>query len=124
MTDIFKCVVNNSIQDIERLLENGTDLNSEDQFGVSILYFAVGLKQHNIVRLLLDRGANANGSKFVPLCVAAMNDDIVSIAMLLMYSANPNLSQDNMTSLQLAVIHDNFEMIKLLLDYGAKFNES
>jgi ankyrin repeat protein len=77
----------------------------------------------NIIKLLLDKGADVNfggdSDKFV-LIEASEEGAIEIVRLLLAYGADVNIiGIDGDTALMVACRHGHFEIIKLLLEHGA-----
>ena len=75
----------------------------------------------NLVRLLLNRGADP--TKGIPLLGPSGDPNTEIIELLLEHGANPNVQDfTGRTPLHEAVRYENFYLVKLLLNYGAKTN--
>jgi cytohesin len=75
---------------IQMLLAAGANPNLENRDGVTALSHAAGSR--DIVKMLLDAKADANGGKIdVPLIAAIYARDAASVELLLQAGANPNL---------------------------------
>jgi len=59
MSELIDAVVNNDIEEVETLLNNGADINIQDNDGDTALMLASKYGRTDIVRLLLDHGANS-----------------------------------------------------------------
>jgi ankyrin repeat protein len=89
---------------------------------------AIRLGPLDIVRLLLDSGADVNkparfGLRRTPLQKAAEMDDIAIVRLLLDYGADVNAAPAifvGATALQLAAINGNCEMVTILIERGAR----
>ena len=58
--EMMDAVRNGDIENVKLLLDNGIDINIRDRFGGTALNLASSGDHTDIVRLLLDRGANPN----------------------------------------------------------------
>jgi ankyrin repeat protein len=101
-----------------KLLRNGADPNTPpgpDDRGMTALMFAAWVGAHDIVRPLVEAGAEINSrsaSEATPLMYAAMSGDLPSLQILLDKGANPNLQeQSGMTALMYAVINNRFQAV-------------
>ena len=80
---------------------------------------AVASGNNNILRLLLQHGANPNTWEQC-LFVALKNDDVAAVELLLKHGANPEIrNSDGLTPLRLAIRNCQKEMAQVLLANGA-----
>ncbi|CAO3657049.1 unnamed protein product [Mucor hiemalis] len=83
---------------VRELVESGIDVNGHDQFGYTAMHAAVSYGQFEVVKYLLDHGANVDVQDFekdTPLYVA----ETVAMAQLLLdHGADPkHVNEDNIT---------------------------
>ena len=57
---LFKACRDGEVDTVERLLDSGTNVNEQDNFGGTALMYASSHGHLDVVRLLLDSGANVN----------------------------------------------------------------
>lgn len=120
---------------VRSLIENGVNVNTLLPNDSTILQRAVLENKPDFVKFLLDKGANANAKQaqgFTALHETAsqqINDtaqqqaNTVKIAeMLLKHGAKPNLGPDPTPPLIQVCMSKNFELIKMLVKYGADVN--
>ncbi|THX36906.1 hypothetical protein D6D10_06297 [Aureobasidium pullulans] len=116
---------------VNLLLDRGVDPNAMDSLYGSALQRLCATASYinlEIVRLLLDRGADVDtrGGKFrAALCDAALYDNVEVVRMLLQRGADPNLRDKRFGgALQAACYfrHGNFNLVQLLLDNGTDVN--
>ena len=109
------------------------DINYKDKNGETPLLMATRFRNLEMVKLLLENGANAdNTNNFgtTPLRIVLdsdirpKEDDFKFVELLLDYGANVNYNDGYFTPLQEAVQKGNLEVVKLLLDRGANVNEA
>jgi len=109
------------------LEENPSLLNGTQDIGMNPLLWAAWGGHVEIVKLLLDKGADVNlpdsGTKITPLHMA-VNEGHVEIVRLLISRGSKINAQDltGGTPLHHAAYKGRFEAAKLLLDKGAKTN--
>jgi ankyrin repeat protein len=113
---------------VELFIRSGADVNAINFDGKTALHMALENKQSLVVSFILSM---AGGLKVdvadkwgnTPLIIAAKNNDIENVRMLLMRHANPNHQNKNGdTALHMAVKIANQEMVQELLKYKAKVN--
>ncbi|OMJ69139.1 hypothetical protein SteCoe_33218 [Stentor coeruleus] len=114
---------NSNFEIIEMLLARGLDINMESLNGTP-LELAVIWKKMDVAKLLLERGADPNGSKGKyfppPLVMAASMENVQGVEMLLSHGADISLTgYDKITALEVAC-EFAFSFIDLLISKGAK----
>ncbi|XP_043944651.1 ankyrin repeat, SAM and basic leucine zipper domain-containing protein 1 isoform X1 [Protopterus annectens] len=115
---------------VEELLNSGLDVDSSFQFGWTPLMYAANVANFELMRVLLDRGANASFSKdkysvLMAACNArSVEEKIVKcVELLLSRNVNPNVSNSVlMTPLMLAAKEGYTQVITLLVAHGAEVN--
>jgi len=106
-------------------IDHGVDINRPNSIGIYPLNLACKTNNINIVKILLQHGANPNVicDFSIPLIDACMTNNIEIVRELLNYGVNVNLKSNNdMTALVHLINSDkekNSHIIKLLIDYGA-----
>ena len=131
---LCKAAKDGDLEQIEFLIDSGENPNSVSQsvnafsdqpgkLGDSALRFAVAEGHVDIVRALLDGGADvdkANKDGATPLS-ASVDDSSGEIAMILLNAgANPHATnKEGITALMFAAGRKNHEVAKMLLDAGA-----
>ena len=114
---------------VQLLLERGVDVNDQGGFDGNALEAATMGCFAKLVRLLLERGArpNAKGGGFGTALAAAINYRYESIVRILVieWGADVNLPGDIIykNALQAAAHCGSEQMVKLLLEQGARINE-
>ncbi|XP_005146163.2 ankyrin repeat, SAM and basic leucine zipper domain-containing protein 1 [Melopsittacus undulatus] len=115
---------------IEELLNSGVNIESSFQFGWTPLMCAASVADSAVVRLLLDRGANASFAidKYTVLmaaCAANTSEEKVlkTVELLLSRNADPNLTcRRQMTPLMYAAQKGYSQVVALLVAHGAHIN--
>lgn len=92
---LINCVANNQIEDAEKLIEDGVDINAQDKNGETALLKAVTIQNVAMAQVLLEKGADPNIHGIAPY-----------------YRSGD-------APLVLAIKESNVEIVKLLLEYGA-----
>lgn len=78
--------------------------------------------EHEIVKCLLDHGADPNrgsDSWFLPLAAAAYNGDLAMMELLVAHGAEVNVPHDQASPLELAAMGKRMDLIEWLLARGA-----
>jgi len=128
---LLHVAIYNERQDIAvLLLERGADAETWSSWGQTALYMASSRAYTDVVRALIDRGADLNAIcqsddglddvKWTPLHVAIYRGTPSIARTLLEHGANPNaLDNDGATALHLASQRRGITEVELLLEYGA-----
>ncbi|AGA67448.1 ankyrin repeat-containing protein [Brachyspira pilosicoli P43/6/78] len=113
------------------LVENGFDLESRikadrSDYDYTPLMIAVYKKDYDMVKYLLDKGANpntANNEKKTALMIAIANNNFDISKLLIQQGANINTKDEyGYTALMRAAMIGSYEMVKFLLENGANIN--
>lgn len=114
---------------VEFLLNSGADPNIKNNVQMTALHYAS--KKENIdikiVKLLLKYGVNVNIQDefgFTSLMYAANPKGNINIVnLLLQYEADPNiLNMHKLSAIFYAIINKRYDICKLLIKHGAKYN--
>ncbi|KAJ8684588.1 hypothetical protein QAD02_020380 [Eretmocerus hayati] len=98
------------------LVKNGANVNIIDKFGTTVLHFVVWNKNHNLVKFLLDKGAQVNAIIDNSSCGHALDHKNYEMSD----SYSKQLSKQLFTSpLHIAVYRNNVEICKTLLEHHA-----
>ena len=113
------------------LVENGFDLESRikadrSDYDYTPLMIAVYKKDYDMVKYLLDKGANpntANNENKTALMIAIANNNFDISKLLIQQGANINTKDEySYTALMRAAMRGDYEMVKFLLENGADAN--
>ncbi len=112
---------------VRLLIEHKADLNLQDKYGRTALMHAVRKGRFEIVRLLVQKGADidAQRSSNTPLAVALASKRYKIASFLIAGGANVNATmkpgfQGSLSVLEKAVRLGRLELVRALLDKGAK----
>ncbi len=108
---ILEAVKENNIEKIERLLENGNDINEIDQKGFTPLILAIKIKNIEIVRYLIKNGADPNFFYERDRLILGSHGEVQKIDVM------------NLSPLIVAGIVGDLEIIEILLRSGASFEK-
>lgn len=125
------------IENIKQLLALGADVNAVDRSGYTSLRYALWRDNEELARLLLEHGADPNdydalssggGRGLLATAISRSSSWTINpvIDLLLAHGADVNLPSDienNIIPLSAAAEVDNAEIIKILLEKGARVNE-
>ncbi|MBZ8179093.1 ankyrin repeat domain-containing protein [Oscillatoria salina] len=150
---IHKAVLNENVEAIIKYLDNGTDIDLEDNQGATPLMLTVQHNFLNLAELLINRGANVNYNledkdKVSPLYTAVIrkHNEIANLLLArgavfdphsatffgkieviqdyLEQGGNVNLlGYRDVTLLQMAAWNNQLEIAQLLIDSGAEVND-
>jgi hypothetical protein len=127
---IFAAIQNHLYMKLFQILDGGANIEMKNKFDDPPLIFAIYQNDDNLVKILLEYGANPNvmdGDKFhghylySALSKVAVTNRVETVKLLLQYGADVNYQQTKSeTALTVAAKGcKNFELVKLLLDHGA-----
>lgn len=118
-----------SLQDIQRFVEQGADVNAKKSEGWHALQLAAKRGDIEIVRYLLDKGAEINAENnggVTALGSAAFRGytDIVNLLLERGADVNAGSRDEDGTALSCAVAGDHTNLVAILLDKGADINST
>jgi ankyrin repeat protein len=125
---LIDAILASQIEQAAALVARGAPVNALSQHGSTPLYTAVVQGELEIVRMLLEAGADPNKESAghtdgTPLCAAASWGRTEVVRLLLWHGADPNLIERTgevpMTALAWARRNHHAETVRLLLDNGA-----
>uniref|UniRef100_A0A8C4K5Q9 Ankyrin repeat, SAM and basic leucine zipper domain-containing protein 1 n=1 Tax=Dromaius novaehollandiae TaxID=8790 RepID=A0A8C4K5Q9_DRONO len=125
-----KALTRGDVSLIEELLNSGISIESSFQFGWTPLMYAASVADVAVVRLLLDRGANASFEikKYTVLmaaCTARASEEKIlkTVELLLSRNADPNLAcRRQMTPLMYAARKGYPQVVAILVAHGSHVN--
>ncbi|KAJ7405823.1 ankyrin repeat, SAM and basic leucine zipper domain-containing protein 1 isoform X7 [Pitangus sulphuratus] len=125
-----KALFHGDVSLIEELLNSGISIETSFQFGWTPLMCAASVANSAVVRLLLDRGANAcfEIGKYTVLmaaCTAQASEENIlkTVELLLSRNADPNLTcRKQMTALMYAARKGYARVVALLVAHGSHIN--
>lgn len=114
----------------KELLNAGVDVESRFKFGWTPLMYAASVANLEMVRLLLDRGANASFNKeefnvLMVACTARSSEENIlkCVELLLSRNASPNAAcRKKMTPIMFAAREGHSQVIALLVAHAAEIN--
>jgi len=118
--ELVEAAGNGDAAAVLQLLQQGANIEATGRFGDTPLLRAIQMEKVEMVRLLLEKGADANSRGGVALAMAADQGNMEMVRLLLDKGANPE-GKDGFggTALLKAVERGNIDVVKLLLDKGA-----
>ncbi len=127
--ELVVAVRKNDLGAVRRILAAGGDVDARDDYGNTLLYIAAEKGRTNMAMLLLDKDATVDArsldyERFTPLIVAAGNENVTVVKLLLQRGARPNpRSTSGWSALERSTIHGNFDIVRMLLDAKVDPNE-
>jgi ankyrin repeat protein len=106
---LILAVERGNIKKIQELIHQGYDVNTEDQDGLTALFYAIHLQNLDIIKLLIKNGADVN----------ARNKDGNTP---LLYFTCPKVSIQNTASSYYILQQKNIDIVRLLIKNGADVN--
>ncbi|KZN87259.1 Kinase D-interacting substrate of 220 kDa [Penicillium chrysogenum] len=109
----------------QTLLRQGTNIDATDVQGHTALFNQAAVGHVEGIVMLLDNGADPNGSNEAPnarpLIAAVYGGHLMAVALLLQYGADANMTdQHGMSALLWAMASDYIDIVELLLSSGAE----
>ena len=125
--NLSDAVWNGDILHVQHLIASGDDVNAESEDAITPLFLAITKKHYDMVKLLLDSGADVNHEiqkkDSTPLLYAIGQKQKDIVELLLDRGADVNfVIKDNRTPLYYAIIGKQKDIVELLLDRGADVN--
>jgi ankyrin repeat protein len=123
----LRSVKDDDIAAVKLFLDSGMTPNAKDYFEYTALAHAANLGHAEIVKMLLEAGADANAkTKYygrTPIILAALNGHLDVVKILINSGADVNhIGTDGVNALIFAVDGDNLQIAGALLDAGADVN--
>ncbi|XP_025235901.1 ankyrin repeat, SAM and basic leucine zipper domain-containing protein 1 isoform X1 [Theropithecus gelada] len=115
---------------VQELLDSGISVDSTFQYGWTPLMYAASVANAELVRVLLDRGANASFEKdkqtiLITACSAHGSEEQIlkCVELLLSRNADPNVAcRRLMTPIMYAARDGHTQVVALLVAHGAEVN--
>ncbi|XP_016052416.1 PREDICTED: ankyrin repeat, SAM and basic leucine zipper domain-containing protein 1 isoform X1 [Miniopterus natalensis] len=129
--EIFKkALTTGDISLVQELLNSGISVDSSFQYGWTPLMYAASVSNVELVRVLLDRGANASFDKdkqtiLITACSARGPEEQIlkCVELLLSRNADPNVAcRRLMTPIMYAARDGHPQVVALLVAHGAEVN--
>ena len=124
-SEILEAIKKNDSEKIKLLIEGGEDINTDNEFGITLVHWASINGSISILDLMYKNNKNLdihskNGSRWTPLMSAAYNGQIETVRFLIDHGADIN-SQDmfNRTPLIYSLESKNSEIAQYLVKMGA-----
>uniref|UniRef100_A0A8D2Q639 Ankyrin repeat, SAM and basic leucine zipper domain containing 1 n=1 Tax=Varanus komodoensis TaxID=61221 RepID=A0A8D2Q639_VARKO len=125
-----KALTTGNLSLVEELLNSGVSVESTFKFGWTPLMYAASIANVELMRVLLNRGADASFEKdqftvLMAACTARASEEqmLKSVELLLSRNANPNAAcRKKMTPLMYAAREGHPQIIALLAAHGSQIN--
>ncbi|XP_054843757.1 ankyrin repeat, SAM and basic leucine zipper domain-containing protein 1 [Eublepharis macularius] len=125
-----KALTTGNLSVIEELLNSGVSVESTFKFGWTPLMYAASVVNVELMRILLDRGANASFDKdqytvLMAACTARASEEQIlrGVELLLSRNANPNAAcRKKNTALMYAAREGHPQVVTLLVAHGSQVN--
>ena len=121
--ELSNAVIADDAKRVKFLVSKGADVNKADSQGWTPLQSAARQRHDDLIKLLIELGADVNVGEPTPLVAAVMRDHVPSIKLLLEHGADMEKpGQAGFLPLPLAIAEDKYEAAKALLEAGADVN--
>lgn len=127
-TDLEQAVYLGNLNKTKELIRSGHNIESKDDYGRTILYYAIKKGFNEIVELLCKSNTNVNNQDHegkAPLHFACIYSQLKSAEFLIKYGAQIDLKDENgNTPLSDAIFYSQGkqELVRFLLENGADYN--
>ncbi|KAF5296333.1 hypothetical protein FQA39_LY12550 [Lamprigera yunnana] len=122
--DLFEAVENGHVYTVQTLVNNGLDINSQNENGETLLLIAIRCVHIPIMDWLISKGAKidiVSNRSSSALHFAACMGDCVSVRCLIEGGVDVNiLNSDGDTAIALALRHEKISIAEILLDHNAE----
>lgn len=127
INDLFKAVESGNIQIVKNYVNEKQDVNIKNNSGDTPLMVASLRGNYEIVKLLLEAGANINETESqcneTALYMAVFKNHGETVKTLLDFNANTNIeTKEGSTCLLMAVKNGNVDIVNLLINSNARIN--
>ena len=124
MSDIHTAAGAGDLEKVIGLLHAGADVESGDGVGDTPLSVASAAGHAEVVKALIEHGANVNAAEesefYTALMAASVNGHVEIVRLLLNHGAEVDAEDDyNATALTRAAEHGYADVVRLLLEHGA-----
>ncbi len=123
-TALHQAIIHNRAAIVPKMAKSGADVNSKDIQGETPLDIAVSYRFYHIVRMLLDFGADVDGSNALYNSIYPYDDDIKTFNLIMEHHLDVDVTdKDGNTILMRAFQFGKNEIIETLLESGADINK-
>ncbi len=122
---VIKAVLNNNYDEVKKAIENGGKVNFQTTFGFTPLIVATIEGNKKIIELLLQNGAFVNAYDAGGFCFMEYTDETLPInGVKVFLEKKPDIGKAGLfpasSPIVCASTNGNLEIVKLLLEHGAK----
>jgi quinoprotein dehydrogenase-associated probable ABC transporter substrate-binding protein len=121
--ELSNAVIASDFDRVKFLVSKGADANKADSQGWTPLQSAARQRRDDMIKLLIELGADVDVGDPTPLVAAVMRDHVPSIKMLVEHGADiEQPGQEGFRPLPLGILEDKYEAAKALMQAGADVN--
>lgn len=119
--NLFKAIKNLDYNEAQSLISQGADINHKSPQGRSLIYIAATTNNIDLAEWLNENGFYNYCENVIFDSIKSKSDDFLSWLLKKDIDVN-RFSEQNMTPLMFAALHNNEEAVRLLVSSGARVN--
>jgi ankyrin repeat protein len=121
--DFLNAVSRGTVEEVQQFIDEGYDMDIENEYGQSLLHLAVERSDVQIARILINNGADVDAvddDHLTPLYCAVDMDDFPMIELLMNSEADPDIEDNNgQTPIFVTLNNGNLQILTYLIDHDA-----
>lgn len=120
--ELINCARNGQLKKVEKCLKNGANINASDENGETALTQACDSGHYDIVKYLIEQGADTNADGGKGLMFASYRGYLNIVQILTQNGADIKATDGGWTALMFAAERGHFDIVKFLTENGADAN--
>jgi len=123
---LFESALKGDVNEIQRIVKSGFDINTKDKDGNNALFYAVEANNSEVIKSLVKHGININeknNNGNTPLMIAGTLNKELALNTLLESGADTEIQHiTGQTVLHIATLRGNINSVNALIAHGANVN--